>query len=87
MTTVTHCRYMHDVLIDRTTKWGNPFKVGRDGTRLEVIAKYRDYLKTRPDLVAAAKTELVDKVLGCWCKPARCHGDVLAEIANGDLTW
>ncbi len=75
------------MLVDRTTKWGNPFKVGKEHTRKQAIALYREYLLTRPDLVAAAKVELLDKVLGCWCKPALCHGDVLAEIANGDLTW
>ena len=29
------------VLIDRRTRWGNPFVVGRDGTRPQVIARYR----------------------------------------------
>ena len=29
------------VLIDRRTRWGNPFVVGRDGTRAQVIARYR----------------------------------------------
>ena len=35
--------HVHDntVLIDRRTKWGNPFRVGRDGSREEVIARYR----------------------------------------------
>ena len=26
--------------------------------------------------------ELKDKVLGCYCKPKRCHGDFLAKLAN-----
>ena len=26
------------------SKWANPFKIGRDGTRDEVIAKYRAWL-------------------------------------------
>jgi hypothetical protein len=87
-TTVVHCRKCpYDVLIDRTTKYGNPYRIGKDGTRKQVIAKYREHLQKRPDLVAAAKAELLDKVLGCWCSPALCHGDVLAEIANGDLIW
>lgn len=91
MTTVVHCRRApYDVLIDRTTKYGNPYRIGKDGNRKQVITKYREYLRTRPDLVAAAKVELPGKVLGCWCKETPtilCHGDVLAEIANGDLTW
>lgn len=73
----------YDVSIARPSKWGNPFKIGEDGTRDQVIEMYRQYLLGRPDLLAAIPTELKGKVLGCWCKPERCHGDVLAEIADG----
>jgi hypothetical protein len=39
---VVHCkREPYDVYIGRPSKWGNPFQIGRDGTRDEVIAKYR----------------------------------------------
>lgn len=34
-------RELYDVLIDRTTEWGNLFIIGRDGTRTEVIEKHR----------------------------------------------
>lgn len=70
-----------DVLIDRRTRWGNPFVIGRDGDRAEVIAKYRTWLMSQPDLLADLP-ELCGKVLGCWCKPDACHGDVLAELAD-----
>ena len=33
-------------------------------------------------MMQRAKMELRGKVLGCWCSPKACHGDVLAEIAN-----
>jgi hypothetical protein len=26
--------------------------------------------------------ELKGKILGCWCSPKSCHGDVLSELAN-----
>lgn len=61
--------------------WGNPFKIGRDGDRKEVIAKYRAYVLRRPDLMAKLP-ELKGKRLGCWCSPKPCHGDVLAELAD-----
>ena len=61
--------------------WANPFKIGRDGTRDEVIAKYRAYLQTRPDLLARLG-ELRGKRLACWCAPDSCHGDVLAELVK-----
>lgn len=70
------------VYIGRPSKFGNPFATGRDGTRAEVIDKYREYLSQNPALVKAAKTELKGKDLVCWCAPDACHGDVLLEIAN-----
>jgi hypothetical protein len=62
------------------SKWANPFKIPRDGTRDEVIAKYRTWLQ-QPDLMAALP-ELRGKDLACWCAPERCHADVLRELAN-----
>lgn len=64
--------------------FANPFKIGPDGDRAEVIAKYRVWLLERPALVAGAKRELRGKVLECWCAPLNCHGDVLLEVANAD---
>jgi len=82
---VVHKNRPHDVYIGRPSIWGNPFVVGRDGSRLQVIERYRAWLfEHRPDLVTKARTELKGKVLGCWCAPLPCHGDILAEIANGD---
>lgn len=81
-TRVVHCkREKHDVYIGRSSKWGNPFVVGKDGTREQVIEKYRHWLMTQPALLAALP-ELKGKTLGCWCSPQACHGDVLAELAE-----
>jgi hypothetical protein len=63
------------------SKWGNPFVVGRDGTRDDVVEKYRKYLLASPDLLAALP-ELVGKDLVCWCAPKRCHGDVLKVMVE-----
>jgi hypothetical protein len=30
----------------------------------------------------AALPELKGKVLGCWCAPSACHGDVLMRLVN-----
>ena len=79
---VVHCkRAAHDVYIGRPSKWGNPFVIGRDGTRDEVIARYEAWLLEQPELLAALP-ELAGKTLGCWCAPRACHGDVLARLAN-----
>ena len=44
---------------------------------------YFEYLSKHPNLVEQARKELAGKRLGCWCSPSRCHGDVLAGLANG----
>ena len=69
------------VYIGRGSKWGNPFRIGPDGSRDEVIQKYRDYIQTRPDLLNSID-ELKDKALVCFCKPKPCHGDILAELVK-----
>lgn len=63
------------------SKWSNPFHIGKHGSREEVITKYEQYVRSRPELMATLP-ELKDKVLGCWCKPEACHGDVLARLAD-----
>ena len=80
---VVHCkRAKFDVYIGRPGPWGNPFQIGKDGTRAEVISKFREWFLSQPQMVERAKRELRGKVLGCWCSPQTCHGDVLSEIAN-----
>lgn len=70
------------VFVGRPSKWGNPFEVGKHGTRTQVIAKYKEYLAHRPDLQEAARKELQGKDLLCFCHPLACHADVLLEVAN-----
>jgi hypothetical protein len=69
------------VYIGRPSRWGNPFVIGHDGTRAEVIAKYRTWLLSDGHLIAELPT-LRGRDLVCWCAPAACHGDVLIELAN-----
>ena len=82
-TRVVHVqRTPYDVYVGRPSPFGNPFVIGRDGDRETVIRKYRAWLVAQPALVERVRRELADKVLGCWCAPAPCHGDVLADVAN-----
>ena len=78
-------RSKFDVYIGRPSKWGNPFAIGKDGDRDTVIEKYRSWLLRQP-LLMKALDELEGKVLGCWCAPQACHGDVLSELANTGQT-
>ena|SRR5215510_6961352 len=67
------------VYIGRGTKWGNPFVIGKDGTREECVAKYRKALWQNKQLLAEAGRELRGKKLLCFCAPQACHGDVLVR--------
>jgi hypothetical protein len=59
----------------------NPFRLGRDGTREEIVAAYREYILGRPDLLARLP-DLRGRRLGCWCVPLACHAQVIAELAD-----
>ena len=74
----------YDVYIGRGSKWGNPFIVGVHGNRGDVIKKYRQWIGENPSLLNCIRRgELDGKVLGCYCKPKPCHGDVLVELNEG----
>lgn len=76
----------------------NPFVVGKDGERREVVEKYRRWLWERvkewrasgkQNPVTAVLNDLVDQVKGgkditliCWCSPQACHGDVIVSAVN-----
>ncbi len=63
--------------------WCNPYKIGKDGDRDEVIQKYEIYIRNRLEKEVGLKDELKrlkDKNLGCWCAPEPCHGDVLIKL-------
>ena len=99
MITVVHCkREDYDVYIGRgrcpkTGKksiWYNPFLMGIDGSREEVIEKYRGHVLSSPELMVKLFT-LKDKRLGCWCvstpinyvrEDKYCHGEVLLELVE-----
>jgi len=83
---VVHCKKdVFDVYIGRPSKWGNPYS-HKEGTgaefkvnsREEAVDKYRDYLYSNKELLSSLP-ELRGKILGCWCSPKPCHGDVLVE--------
>jgi hypothetical protein len=73
--------------------FGSPYKPGKDGTRADVLERYRDYVEQRiavdPEFAAQVRG-LAGRTLACWCRhdgdertpETACHGDVLAEIAD-----
>jgi hypothetical protein len=82
-----HPRPKYDVLIDRRTIFGNPHPIGycnvcqRVHDRKDCISEYKkDFYKhlTNPEFRDKVLS-LKDQVLGCWCAPLPCHGDVIIE--------
>ena len=81
-------KYTH--YIGRGSVFGNPFKISKDGTREEVIQKYeqwvRSYLYTlMPRFILSSLGVAIyqlpkDAILGCYCKPKACHGDIIIKI-------
>ena len=78
-TVVNKHKEYYDVDITRESKWGNPYVIGKDGDREEVIKKYRVYIIHNKELMDSL-IELEGKILGCTCFPLPCHGTVLIEL-------
>ena len=75
-------RHDDDVVrIDAGSDWACPYRVGEDGTRPQVVAKFAAYVRTRPDLLDRLD-ELRGRRLACWCPPLPCHGDVLVDLVE-----
>lgn len=92
MCKVVHCKKEpYDVYIGRGSKFGNPYSHLPNSaapfpveTREDAIRLYEEWIRSQPELMEAVKKELRGKILGCWCAPLACHGDVLIRIANED---
>ncbi len=80
---IVHCkRQSYDVYIGRPTIYKNPFFIGKDGNRQEVIEKFKAYFLNRivtDSQFKSAIRKLNGKVLGCWCYPKDCHGRIIME--------
>ena len=74
------------VLIDRRTKWGNPFRAGGGTSYAEAVERYRVHLwqSIRAGEVALEELAGLDGCwLACWCAGDGhpCHGEVLERAA------
>ena len=72
------------IYIGRGTIWGNPYYIGPDGTRLQVIEKFRQHLWKKvcaKEITLRQLADLHGKDLVCHCDPLPCHGHVLVKAA------
>ena len=70
------------VMVDRSSPWGNPFILDRDGDRESVCHKYATYYLPHKDSLQKLLPSLKGKVLACHCAPLQCHANSIAEEAN-----
>lgn len=81
------------VKVDRSTRWGNPFPIGREGpfgriaTDAEGAVGFFAAMLGDPEMRGAAGypadlSPLRGKNLACWCGGKHCHADVLIDFAN-----
>lgn len=71
----------------QTGEFGNPFLLGKDGTREEVLALYREWFHSRVVYDKNFRRRVIEKldgkILVCFCKPLPCHGDIIIEFLGG----
>ena len=90
---VVHCKKApYDIYIGRPSKWGNIFTHIQDGISLakyvvgsrdEAVESYREWITNGEGKhLLKDLPELKNKIIGCWCKPQSCHGDILAELVS-----
>lgn len=95
MITVIHKRDAtgapNEFYIGRPSPLGNPFVIGKDGDRKEVVLKYEKWFKTKiitehddneqmaAFMMLQEAASLGDIKLVCWCAPKACHGDVIKK--------
>lgn len=75
-------KFPYNVYIGRPSEFGNPFEIGPDGDRDEVISKFESYFlrKINSSIDFRNKVQsLRGKILGCFCKPKKCHGDIIVQ--------
>lgn len=90
MTTVVHKKKPYGVYIGRAysfmpqSPYHNPFPLRNESERFDVLLKFAVYWydDAQRELRAQARKELPYRILGCWCKPKACHGDIIAGYVN-----
>lgn len=85
-------RDSYDLYIGRGSMWGNPYRIGPDGSRAEVLAKYKEHLlRGEGRHLLERIVDLDGKTLGCFCAcpggltaqdRTHCHGQLLLRLVE-----
>lgn len=87
----------YDILVDRSTPYGNPFSHLRDtlatfhtNTRLEAVQRHSAWVRSQLALVTKIRGELRGRTLACrcgtgWIRRGLCHAVTLARIADENI--
>lgn len=59
---------------------GNPFVIRPAVSREICIAEYETWARSQAGIMKRIEALPADAVLGCWCHPLPCHGDVIIKI-------
>ena len=66
----------------KSSPWANPFTVKKEG-RDKCLEMYECWVRKKIEKEGKDEIKkLKNKVLGCWCCPEKCHGDILVKIIN-----
>ena len=73
------------VKVSRPSKWGNPFKIGKEYNVFQACDHFERHLLAGElkITIEEVRRELRGKNLACWCAASPCHADVLLRLANG----
>ncbi|MEB8476667.1 MULTISPECIES: DUF4326 domain-containing protein [Acidithiobacillus] len=82
------CR--HAAYVARPSPLGNPYAIGPDGDRGQVIERYRAWLdarvKERDPVVCTSLLGITqNQALACHCAPLPCHAEVIADLLNDGI--
>jgi len=77
------------IYIGRPSDYGNPYAskhsniaLKKVNSKTDALILFEEYINKHPELVDQLIKEMRESLthkLGCWCKPSRCHGDILVQ--------
>lgn len=64
------------------SKWANPYSIKKYDLETS-LKKYEEHIRNSE--LYNQLHELDNLELGCWCKPNKCHGDILIKLRTESI--